>query len=434
MREKKQNPLVVLIPLVILAVIILALPSVRAKINWRLADVRTRIAYALFPPEKEVFVPQKPLETAVQGTLAAWTPTPTTAVTATPFPEVTLVPTITPTPLPPVANLQGVTYVDQHFGWNMCAPANLTMALKFWKWGGTRDEVASSLKPFAEDKNVMLYEMANFARDTAGLGAAWRYGGTLDLVKRFIASGYPVVLETGTYAFRDTTTNKYSWMGHYTTVTGYDDSANNFIVQDSYVPNGANLKVDAALLEQEWRAFNFAFLVLYPTERQAEAMALLGDYTDELTANQIAYQRAQKEIYALKDADLLFAWYNRGTSLVSMQDYAGAADSYDEAFRLMAGLEEAKRPYRIAWYQTGPYFAYYYAGRYQDVIDLATTTLEPLERAGKPYLEESYYWRAKAELMLGQQDEAVADLKKSVEYHPNFQPALDELSRLGISP
>jgi len=29
------------------------------------------------------------------------------------------------------------------------------------------------------------------------------------------------------------------------------------------------------------------------------------------------------------------------------------------------------RPYRILWYATGPYFAYYYTGRYSDVIQLA---------------------------------------------------------------
>ena len=30
---------------------------------------------------------------------------------------------------------------------------------------------------------------------------------------------------------------------------------------------------------------------------------------------------------------------------------------------------------RMMWYQTGPYFAYYYSARYQDVINLANTTL-----------------------------------------------------------
>ena len=62
---------------------------------------------------------------------------------------------------------------------------------------------------------------------------------------------------------------------------------------------------------------------------------------------------------------------------VQVFEYVDAAFAYDFAFQLYAGLEndETSRPYRIMWYQTGPYFAYYFSGRYQDTINLANTTL-----------------------------------------------------------
>jgi len=91
-----------------------------------------------------------------------------------------------------------------------------------------------------------------------------------------------------------------------------------------------------------------------------------------------AAQRASTDIYALAGRDQFFAWFNRGTTLMQLQDYAGAAEAYDQAFALYPTIPEKERPWRIMWYQTGPYWAYYYTGRYQDVINLSTTTLEAM--------------------------------------------------------
>ncbi len=52
----------------------------------------------------------------------------------------------------------------------------------------------------------------------------------------------------------------------------------------------------------------------------------------------------------------------------------------------------------------------------------------------EPILEESYYWRAKAKLALGDNEGAIEDFKKSLEVHPDFGPSIDELLRLGIEP
>ena len=82
----------------------------------------------------------------------------------------------------------------------------------------------------------------------------------------------------------------------------------------------------------------------------------------------------------------------------------------------------------MMWYQTGPYFAYYYSGRYQDVIDLTSLTIE---KAAEPYLEENFYWRAMAYVAIGNTSQAVEDLNKSLEYHPDFAPSVQLLRQLG---
>jgi tetratricopeptide (TPR) repeat protein len=82
------------------------------------------------------------------------------------------------------------------------------------------------------------------------------------------------------------------------------------------------------------------------------------------------------------------------------------------------------------WYQVGPYQAYYYTGRYQDVIDLANTTFSWVSQ---PVLEESYYWRGMAYAAMGDLNRAIYDFKKATLINPNYTPPRQELERLGVT-
>ena len=116
---------------------------------------------------------------------------------------------------------------------------------------------------------------------------------------------------------------------------------------------------------------------------------------------------------------------------MALQEYGDATYAYDYAFgTLYPSLpEDGLRPYRMMWYQTGPYWAYFYSGRYQDVINLANTTL--IETISEPVLEESFYWRALASEALGETQGAVDDLRQAVQINPNFAPGWQQLERLG---
>ena len=221
---------------------------------------------------------------------------------------------------------------------------------------------------------------------------------------------------------------KRSWMGHYTVVIGYDELEEEFITHDSYYE--ANYEVTYDAMSAEWRPFNFIFMVVYPPELENHLFGVLGDYADEATADRIAYDIANNEAWTEEGVNQYFAWFNRGTSMVALQDYYGAADTFDRSFEVYDGLSEEMRPYRMLWYQTGPYFAYFNTGRYQDVIDLATFTLD---NARLKILEESYIWRARAEAALGEMAAAKDDICKAIEYHPDYLPALQEIQNLGLS-
>jgi hypothetical protein len=453
MKKKAKFNKYWLIPLgLALAVSIYYLPPVHSRLGWRVDAVRTQIIYFFNPPGDIVFQPSGEtnltIETAVMTARAELleTLTPQMTPTLTPTSGPTLPPTVTSTPLPNTVDLPGVIYVDQHERWNYCGPANLTMALNFWGWPGNRDDVAKVVKPGSgdmsvnfidrskDDKNVMPYELVDFVNENTKYHALMRQGGDENLIKRLVAAGFPVVVEKGYYE-RDTT-GKISWLGHYLFTTGYDDTRGGFIVQDAYITPGKHILSDYSTYQDGWRAFNNLFMVVYPPEREAELMSILGPWQDETWAAQHALELAEKDIQTLNDNNLFFAWFNKGTSLVALKQYADAASAYDKAFSLYAkwDTEKQDRPYRILWYETGPYFAYFYSARYADVINLADTTLTDPASKGERTLEESLLWRGRAYYLAGNTQAAVVDYRNALKIHENWIPAVQALQDLGLQP
>ena len=371
---------------------------------YRVDMLETRIRAVLYPPQRQLFVPQDEVAMVVNATLAAMNATPTPTQTATPSitpthppdlptptPTFTPKPTITPTPLPTVVALKGVRYYDQHAAWNYCAPATLAMELSYWGWKGTREDVGTYVKPFSEDKNVMPYELANYVEEKTKLGVIVRPGGTLNLLKALTAGGFPVMIEKGAF-IEESATKLTTWMGHYAVVSGYSEPTSQFITQDSYYR--ADYTVTYADLEAGWRAFNYIFLIVYAPEQKEKLFSILGPYADENAAYKIAMKTASDEYAKMLSLDRFFALYNYGTSLNHFEDYGGAAKAYDEALLKLypnLNMPQEKLPFRMLWYQTGPYFTYFYLGRYYDVISLATETIDTADkRTGKPYIEESF--------------------------------------------
>jgi len=424
------------------------IPRVHDAVDRRVDDLRTQIKYYFSPPAEAVFLPtqQAEINAIVNATMQAHATqqaASTAPATSRASPAPTSAPTLTPTPLPPAVSLPGVVYVNQEGGYNLCAPANLTMALKFWGWKGSRDDVIRVVKPGENnpsesdyvrgktDLNVMPYELVDFVNEHTELRALYRYGGDIELLETLVANGFPVVAEKGVY--ETDTTGRVSWMGHYLFVTGYDEATKMLLVQDSYL-KGANYKVSYSDFVEGWHSFDRAFYVVYPSDREADVLGVLGPYSDPQTAAHRALDFANQEINDSVGIPLFFAWFARGTSHVALQEYADAANAYDQAFSVYATLDPdySTRPWRMMWYQTGPYFAYFYSGRYQDAISLANYTLDKV--TGRPTLEESLYWRGMAEYTLGQTAAAIADVQKSLYYNKNFKASIAQLQQWGVAP
>jgi tetratricopeptide (TPR) repeat protein len=438
-RPTKIRGLVILLVCLVLVIGVYYLPPVHTRLARRVNSVWSSIRFFFNPPGQAVFLPTQQYSAEWMATQVAET------MQALPSAVPTDVgtPTNPSTPIPGTVTLPGVVYVDQYNRWNYCGPANLTMALKFWGWTGNRDDVAAVVRPGRDDPgidfisrgetdlNVMPSELVDFVDQHTDFHALLRYGGDPDLLKRLIAAGFPMVIEKGYFAHD--TVGKYSWMGHYEFVTGYDDAGKTFLVQDAY-EFGPNLPVKYDEFSQGWRAFDYLFFVVYPPERESDLQRLLGEWSDPAWADRHALDVAMHEAQSLAGVDQFFAAFNVGTNHINLEQYSEAASAYDYAFQLYAGLsgDAASRPYRLMWYEIGPYPAYFNTGRYQDMVNLANVTLAA-PRTG-PTLEESLYWRGMAENALGQTDKAVQDMRSALYYHPGYQPALDALKQWGATP
>ena len=66
------------------------------------------------------------------------------------------------------------------------------------------------------------------------------------------------------------------------------------------------------------------------------------------------------------------------------------------------------------------------------MIDLAITTLKAM--GPNKGIEESWYWRAMAELASGDQTAAIEDFRESLVWHQGFIPSVEQLNTSRVNP
>ena len=408
--------IIALFGLVLLALLLYQVPAVHNRLSWRLDIAQTYLRGVANPVEaiptpKAVFVApsQVPSPSPTPESTQAASPLPPGTKTATP----TLVPsaTSTATALPDSVSLPAPDWVQQD--WNNCGPAALTMYLRYYGWSGDQYEISDLLKPARNDRNVNIEELDYYVRNYAGwLNTLYRVGGDIELLKQFMAEGIPVMIESSFYFEAPYWPNDDLWAAHYLLVTGYDQEKQTFILQDTF--HGPNEVLSYETLDEYWQPFNRLYMLVYTPDQEETVKAILGDNWDEERNRQHAKAVAQAEIDA--DSEDGNAWFNLGTNLLYFEQYQDAALAYDEARKI-------GWPQRMLRYQFGPFFAYFHAGRNEDLL---TLTEYALQRT--PNSEEAHLWRGWGRYRNGDVNGAVADFRAALEVNPNnwdAQYALD---------
>lgn len=440
MRRKRLIPLIILLVAGIITIGLM--PSILRSLPTRYAMRLPQPLQALaLPADPTPILPTVAAPDAAAGLIAPTIPPPavvvasplatptlarpdgdTTQLDPTPTIPPTQWPTATPWPVPAAARMNGFTHVYQE--WNNCGPATMVMALSYFGRVYSQRDTAQVMRPNQEDRNVTPGEMAAFVQTQDGVSAVARVDGDLTLLKRLLANEIPVIIEIG---FDPPGEYRWlGWYGHYLLPVAYDDASSQLWVYDSWLgtsevpqtnadPNGRILTYDE--LEIDWAQFNRAYIVVYEADQEALVNELLGETAlDDAAMWQHSLERAQAD--ARRDEGNAFYWFNLGTTYNALGKYEEAAVAFDQARSI--GL-----PWRMLWYQFGPYEAYYRTGRYEDIVLLADTTLQD-----RPYLEESFYYLGLAQSALGDDTAARVSLEKATALNPNFAPAAQALAEL----
>lgn len=412
MSRRTKFFLIPLAGLLLLGILLFQIPSIRSRVIWRYEVWTTRLKNTLDPVVIPTPIPSTPF-----ATFTPLPPTPTLVATQPATP--TLI------PLPPQVHLTSPAYEKQDI--NNCGPAVLSMALRMYGWEGTQFDIANIVKPIKQDRNVNPEELRYYILNEAGwLKAEYRVAGTLDLLKRLLAAGYPVIVEVASQIDEQDANgpNDDLWDAHYLLVNGYDEAEKTFLVQDSQhgPEKDADKKVPYEMLEKDWKPFNYLYIVIYFPQDEAEVQSILGIDWDPNLNRQNALDIANAAITT--DPEDAFAWFNLGSMLTYFERYQEAVQAFDQAFTL--GL-----PQRMTRYQFYPFFAYFNADRIDYLLEITEKTYSPINGQ---YAEEALLWHGWGLWKQGDIEGAIANWRKALQVHPGYDDAIYALQFVGAAP
>jgi len=379
-------------------------PPVYDRLSWRL-DFAWIYVHSLLNPI-QAMPTAKPGPQIIRVDMPTETPVPTSTGTPTPTPEFTATALPSPTPLPASVSLPAPVYEKQDM--NNCGPASLTMYLRYYGWKGNQQDVMAVVKPLRDDRNVNVEELAYFVRTQAGwLNTQYRVGGDLDLLRRLLAAGIPMMVEESFHDDQSYWPGDDLWAAHYLLITGYDQENKIFIGQDSF--RGPDQKVPEATLDQYWQAFNRVYILVYLPNQEETVKAILGTNWDVDANRQHALEVAQAETQSMPNN--AFAWFNLGTNLTYFERYIEATDAYDKARAI--GL-----PQRMLRYQFGPFIAYFNSGQLDDLL-----TLTEYAKKVTPSSEEDLLWYGWAMYRQGNTAAAIESFQAALDRNPTYKDA-----------
>lgn len=397
MSKRTRNIIIALTGVFLSAVLIYQIPHVRERLAWRVEVFQIYV--------KNVINPVGLVPTALPVT-----PQPATAtIRPTNTKKVNLTPSVTPTstfpPLPAQVSMTSPSYEKQTP--NNCGPATLSMALHMYGWEGDQSDISDLVKPVTGDRNVNPEELRYYVRTQAGwLNLEYRVGGTIEIIKRLLAANYPVIVESVTSLNPGDALGPADdlWAAHYLLITAYDDTTQEFTVQDSY--HGPDLTIPYTQLEEEWKPFNNLYMVIYFPQYEDEVKNLLASDWDPNLNRQNALIATQTA--AATDSADAFDWFNYGSNLTYFEKYEEAALAYDKA-------REVGLPLRMFRYQFGPFLAYFHSGRNDDLLALTNYARGITEMS-----EEAWLWYGYGLYRKGDYDEALKAWQKADSINPKF--------------
>lgn len=324
-------------------------------------------------------------------------------------PAVEGVQTATASLIPPVHAITLPYHVFQSY--NNCGPATLAMYLNYWGESTTQEELGQVIRPYQnpvgdnDDKSVTFAELAQEAQKR-GYAAYIRPGGSIDLLRQFIAAEIPVAVRTWLEVGDD--------IGHYRVIKGYDDASGVLLQDDSY--QGRDRTYTYADFDAIWQPFQREYLVIVPQEKKHIVASILGDAIDERAAWQHALEEAQAAQRANSDSP--YPIFNEAIANYHLGNYKQTVALYEQVASLL--------PKNTLWYQIEPIEAYAKVGDRDRVFSLSDAILNGGNRA----YSELYMIRGQIYEQEGNIEAARNEYQQAAFYNMHMQAAQSALDRL----
>lgn len=287
----------------------------------------------------------------------------------------------TPVLVPRQATITGGTHSFQTF--NNCGPASLSMALSLLGISATQQELGQQTRPYQnaqgdnDDKSVTLAEIAAQAQKY-GFQTYIRPAGTPEVLERAISQGLPVITRTWLKPGED--------IGHFRVLKGYNQDTQTFLQDDSL--QGKDLTYTYQSFDELWKAFNYEFLVLFPTDKAYLAPVILGELTDERGSWEKALNNAQERLKFQPES--VYDGFNASVALYHLGRYEDSIEAFEKV--------ESRLPSRMLWYQLEPLLSYQLTGQDAKVLQKTQTILDNHNLA----FSELYQMRGKIFAQQGQ--------------------------------
>ncbi len=292
----------------------------------------------------------------------------------------------------------GGWYAAQTF--NNCAPAALSMSLAYYGIYVDQQTIANTLRPNnntsgKNDEKSTPPEQIAAEAEKHSLVAYYRPNGSIDLLKRMNAAGFPVIVRT-----RLNTKEDYA---HYRVVKGYNDIDRVIIQEDGY--EGEHVAYSYTEFEQLWKPFHNEYVVFATPEKKTKLESILGANLNEFAAWKEAVVKAGTP-FALSVA------------LYHLGDYQGSVDAFKKA-------EPALTKHAL-WYHIEPIKSLYELGEYEKVFSLA----DQIFKDGNVAYTELYVVLGKSYLKQGNTTAARIAFETALRYNKNFKSAQEALAEM----
>lgn len=224
---------------------------------------------------------------------------------------------------------------------NNCGPAAVVMALSTLGIDESQEVARLALRGPDVARGMGPGGVDAWVAERHGVRAMWRTNGTNTLLKTLVTNGFAPMV---TQWMQDPNISRIS---HWRTVRGYDDARGLFLVNDSMLGRGVQLKYDwfGAL----WQPFSYRYMVVYRSEDEPKLRSIVGDDWDAQKNRRGFYERAKVEADAWQTPASYLALgeaayqYGRHEEAVAAFEKALAVSSPTGVFWLRSSYPNALR-------------------------------------------------------------------------------------------